>query len=297
MASQLDRALNLQPRLFVRPAARRFVSQVEATAANAVGTKISADGFFPVVEVVAMDVWVVKPLTSDWVVAYRIALQDGHPVVAEMRIYPASVQSVENTADWQFDGHAFAGEWAESLRGVHARVPDGGLTATVAHLATLGSDVARGYGAVLDRIERERPKFRKALRARGFEETEAPPRSQSPRGGPTSVPKRRIVEVAAAYAEACRRGSGRPTKEAARAVGLSYTDARNAVTDARHKLGFLTKTTRGQAGGVLTSAGQAAVAALQRIATDSKTGGHKAPQVRRSATKNARQSPRGKKRA
>ena len=39
-----------------------------------------------------MMLWVVKPLSGEWLAAYRIVVQDGHPVIGELRIYPGTTR-------------------------------------------------------------------------------------------------------------------------------------------------------------------------------------------------------------
>ena len=64
----------------------------------------------PVVEVPVLEAWVTKPLGDDWTVAYRIANQQGTPIVSEVRIYPR-------------EPLAKAGRWSGVFTGLEATAP------------------------------------------------------------------------------------------------------------------------------------------------------------------------------
>ena len=80
------------------------------------------EGLEPVI--VSVDnVWISGQLTDDWTVAYRVVPQEGWPVVAEIRIYPAQAAA---------SGHEPGerpGRWNGEFLGVQSCVPQGGLTA------------------------------------------------------------------------------------------------------------------------------------------------------------------------
>ncbi len=263
------------PRLKIRPAHRLVVTDADARAVGASSKVIPAD-YPPLVLVAPMDLWIVKPLSADWLVGYRVVVQDGHVVVGEMRIYPNEHQ-----------GHG--GAWSGELLGVKARVPAGGLSATTIRAATLGQDVARMLPEILTRIRSQFPTLWGALQARGVQHDSMPTQPRQRLGGRAGRAIAFYARVAALYADALAGASNHPVRAVVRATGLSASQARNAVAKAR-RLGFLSPTTRGASAGVLTAAGRAALR-LPRIATNSETGGSKGSQPPVQRTKKARKSP------
>jgi hypothetical protein len=72
-------------------------------------------------------VWLEAPITDDWTGAYRLLIQDGMPVIGEVRIFPT-----ENTKGRQ------PGEWSIAKLGNLAIVPKGGLTISLLREVKLG---------------------------------------------------------------------------------------------------------------------------------------------------------------
>src|SRR5688572_7448137 len=64
--------------------------------------------------------WLEAPIDRQWTVAYRLLVQDGIPVIGELRIFPT--EKLENR---------LPGEWSASLLGVEAKAHPGGITTGV----------------------------------------------------------------------------------------------------------------------------------------------------------------------
>lgn len=90
--------------------------------------------------------WTEEDLGDGWVAAYRIAIQDGAPVVAEVRVFP----------DVWKDGRRPPGIWAGEYVGFVQAVPPGGLRAAVHRRVTLARPVKDAL-ARLSRIEEAFP--------------------------------------------------------------------------------------------------------------------------------------------
>ena len=76
------------------------------------------------------EAWVEVPLGDEWVAAYALVLQQGYPVIAEVRIFPAEPK------------RPGAGQWSGHFLGVNAAVPSGGVRRPMPIFCT-----SRSFGA------------------------------------------------------------------------------------------------------------------------------------------------------
>src|SRR5215470_19926574 len=68
--------------------------------------------------VVVEERWIFTPVGIDWVAGFRLVSQDGRPTIGEFRLFPA--EKVEPRLE--------PGQWSIEALGVHAKVPEGGIT-------------------------------------------------------------------------------------------------------------------------------------------------------------------------
>lgn len=225
------------------------------------------------------DVWVTCE-DGPWDIAYRLVLQGGRLVIGELRVYPREER----------DGVYVLPPWdnARDLKGVHAPAPPGGLTATVVHRITPGTDVHVGRQIVKLLRGRVSPLW-KRLMAMGVDTPQAPlPATAHRMGGPAGKGRTYYENIARIYMNA----PVHPVQAVVKALRISPGRARDAIHRARHRHHVLPLTSRGK-----VKACVADIAALQRIATDSQTRGRKVPQVKDTPTKKARQTPGRERRA
>ncbi len=203
--------------------------------------------------VLVREVWVEAPVGADWIAAYRLTPQNGMPVIAELRVFPAEVS------------HSTPGRWSGEWLGVHAHVPAGGLTArqvkrvrTAIHVRRMG-DLLHQWRKKMVTVSDV--KFGSIW---GDEPSTASPRAawkrssaaervgnHQGRPGRKRRPPEYYLDVAVAYARAVEAGSRHPIADVARALGRPLPWVRDMVHRAR-ALGLLTRTSRGRLGGVLT---------------------------------------------
>jgi hypothetical protein len=77
----------------------------------------------------SVNCWLEEQIRPGWIAAYRIAVTDNRPVIAELRIFPGALS----------DGGRRPGEWAGEYLGFHASdVPVGGLPASAVRGVVVG---------------------------------------------------------------------------------------------------------------------------------------------------------------
>jgi hypothetical protein len=189
------------------------------------------------VEVIQDNEWWFEGTFDDgqqWTVAYRMVQQHGHPVIAEVRVFPA-----------EKDPRMPPGEWSGVYLGHAAVVPEGGITARLLkHLRpgdTRGSDIAEGRDA-WKRYMGLDPRIKQQFSRAGFRQV------RKPRAGRRGWSDGDLLAAAAFYVE---RGGRTPVVALAQAKGLERSQARDLLQAAQKK-GLLTPGTRGRTSRALT---------------------------------------------
>jgi hypothetical protein len=194
-------------------------------------------------------VWVVLPLDDDWDSYVRFEADDGHPVIAELRVLPRlDTPGVSAHRDKQAD------RWVTVTLGQapEAAVPSGGLTARALRRVHLGRAIELAYEQLDRWLERDQ-RHGSPLPSKFTREAVNVPR----RPGRKGRDDRFYAVIAAAYVDALKRGSHQPVRAAARTLSESsggiYEPAyvRDLLHVARRR-GLLTRPPKGRAGGELT---------------------------------------------
>ena len=194
------------------------------------------------------EAWAVFPIDDGaWTGAYRIASQDGQPVLAEIRIYPTDLR--RPWTDRQSD---------DGRTGVP---PRGGLTARLLRSVKLGHHAAvirrriaesAAGGTLKEQRAAESPVQdfnRDIVRSLGFE---PPAAGQGKKPGRPRRPDLFYARIAARYVEELEAGNRRPTAAVAESSHFSAPHIRDAVHEARVR-GLLTRPpSQGRPGGQLT---------------------------------------------
>jgi hypothetical protein len=182
----------------------------------------------------------------DWHYAAHIVEQDGRPVVAELRLYPARTLDVRNFAEYD-------AAWDEAL----TSLPRGGLRATTLRSIRLYRLVERAQqlSAHLEQIA-------------GGQPTRPPlPTDLKQRPGRSPDPDCRYAEIAHRYSELCAAGERHPIATLARQyVGRRgsggpppaphhFERVRWQLKEARRRGLLIPPPAPGRAGGVLTQKG------------------------------------------
>lgn len=227
-------------------------------------------------KVLVKDLWIEVELEGDWRAAFRLVPSDGHPVVGEIRIFPADEWSDRRPGRWR--AHAL-GMNAQALSRTIFPKPDRRKLPKGVRLPEIGQGVP-------SQLLRQVP-FRAIQQcAAKVNELLDPERDASARiemimSGFSLKPSaerradawadRRYAELAAAYVQRVEAGSRSPVADVARSFKMKDSQARDAIHTARTR-GLLTRSgKRGLAGGRLTSDAQAL---LRDVAPKKKTGGN-----------------------
>lgn len=207
--------------------------------------------------------WVLRALDDKrrWLVAYRVAPENGQAVIAEIRIVP--MPRTRGEEDWfrkSLEDPDVEAIWGPVSHNVDAEyvprppeIPEGGLPMrALRHIRTSDAFAdARQYQRMLPGSPLLRGLTEEVLKA---------PR----RPGRSGRNDRFYAELAAAYVETIDAGSRTPVKDLTaklREQELHYTEpsVRDLIHDARRR-GLLTASPKGRAGGRLTDK---AIAALR----------------------------------
>jgi hypothetical protein len=234
--------------------------------------------------------WLGAPLDGEpmlgergWIAEYRLAVQDGRVIVAEVRVCPA--RWAKWTGDDAPDSGASKGMLADD-------VPRGGLSTRLLRRVPVGTHIDQ-MGHIYELLSLAGPQFipaamrsakvgtwpgtgprpnvedvaRRFARRPGLEvrvaEQHADPERK--RAGRRPLADEVIVEAAAAYVETRKRGSAHPIPDTARALKMSEARLRDLVYRARRR-GFLTPTAQGRGGGVLTTEARSLLSKVRRRA-------------------------------
>jgi hypothetical protein len=193
------------------------------------------------------DVWIEAPLARDdrWLVAYRVVVQEGRALVAELRVFPNEPSEARDPGEW-------SGQWL----GRQAPIPAGGLSTRALLSIRLGRDM-HSLTALVESVKAKGETHRWLLDPKhgwygsfGITETVRP---AAPRRGRPALPLHEYVRVAAAYVNAIRRGSPNPVQEVARDLALPPSTVRSRIHFARNR-GLLDRGRQGYAGGQLSPA-------------------------------------------
>ena len=198
-------------------------------------------------------VWLEAPLGDDWCVALQLAVQDGRPVVSELRIFPAERPPQLVHVGGMVQGFQYAsGEWNGKWLGIHAKVPKRGLSSTIVRRARIPL-----HAEFFEDIRQELTSSGQDFfaddfgfpTAGGVAARKRTPTKDTP--GRPALPLEALLPIAQDYATAVAAGSRRPLQDLARMRGQNVEEIRRRVHQARRR-GLLTPTHPGSASGSLT---------------------------------------------
>ena len=199
----------------------------------------------PFRELAVGESWVEALIGSEWMAAYRLVAQEGLPVIAEFRLFPAEDHR-----------HRPKGHWSAEVLGARAKVPPGGITARLVRQARVGEH------------QRFAGEFLRYVYQRLGEGPFAPGaplerrRFHPPTKGKAGVSSRRsrkpdffYVRIASTYAAEVEKGSRSPIVDTAKRLHINEPSrVRDWIHEARQR-GLLSSAQWGKRGGELTHRG------------------------------------------
>ena len=199
------------------------------------------------------ELWIESELNSHWTVAYRLAIDDEHALVSEVRIFPRE------------QGRSTPGRWSAEWLGLKARAPAGGISTKLIRSVRLGHDV-HALEPILKQARKQQPELFDLqhgwLGGLGLTPYTAghDGRRASKKAGGRGRPSLSVdtyANIAGRYAAAVKKGSRRPVLDVAKQLRLAPATVRMRVSRARN-LGLLESGTQGARGGKLTAKGRRA---------------------------------------
>jgi hypothetical protein len=160
------------------------------------------------------EMWMHVPVDNAWTASYRLTVQKGQPVVAEIRVYPAA---------------GFLGGqrlWTGDIPGISPNVPAGGITARLLRRLKVGRDL-RTREATLTRLHETGGDVARRANAIGLKR---PTPRAKPFGGvgrPAILTQSSYSRLAARSDALTRAGSSTPLRDLAREMELSYARLRS----------------------------------------------------------------------
>ncbi len=178
------------------------------------------------------EAWVESTFADGWIAAYRMLVQDGVPVIAEMRVFPD-----EPARDP-------TGRWSAEYLGMRATVPKGGITARLVRRIRPGEH----YQAACSRVHG----VGKGKRAgRRWESYQSNLRNNLSGRGRKRKPDTFFLKYAADYANAFKEDPTNPVEAVSLKRGLSREKVRAMIWQCRQRK-LLDPVIQGRPGGDLT---------------------------------------------
>jgi hypothetical protein len=210
------RAVNSYRRVFVDS---RYARELEI--------QRQADGL-----ITAHDLWIEDDLDRHWRVGYRIAVQDGALIVAELRVLPA-----ENHE------HRPRGSWSAEVLGAAAHAPRGGVRVSSLLRAVKITEALKKAVPLFRALKSQEADFFRGPGALVSPLVDLPDEPRRGRRRPR-VPDRLLRRIAAAYRVAATKDRRRVNVLVAERLGMKPARVRDLVHLARGR-GLLPKSSRG----------------------------------------------------
>lgn len=180
--------------------------------------------------------WLEAPLNDEWTTAFRLLIQNGMPVIAELRIFPA-----ENFRQ------RHPGEWSASVRGTNAAAPSGGITMPLLRRVKLGIVRAK----IAEALEQFRDRVPDVMKMLNLVADPKEKRNKNENRGRPANSDLEYALIADYYSKRCAHESRKPVAETAKRFKITTAKARSRLHEAR-KRGLLTFGQQGIAWGELT---------------------------------------------
>jgi hypothetical protein len=185
--------------------------------------------------------WWHGPINDDWAVAFRLVLQEGQPVVGEVRVFPNELGDP--------DHDNYAGQWSAEVEGSHAQVPVRGVTSAVLKQVKLSA--LESLPDVIGWVRTQQPAHIDNLARHEL----TPEMRGRMRRGPKGPSDKQLAGLARAYVDLVSGDCANPNEVLAKRRKVKPQRIRDLIHAARNR-GILSPATRGRRGGYLTEWGQ-----------------------------------------
>jgi hypothetical protein len=201
------------------------------------------------------DVWYEVDIDDRWIACFRIASQQGRPIVSELRAFPTANRREPEMEDKP-------GEWSAEWQGSDAPVPSGGLTATVLRKVPFLSLSA--VPEIIDWVRAEHPEDLEWIAPSGLTGEDRSQRRPGPKG-PTDA---ELVEYAVEYFDLVLQGKPNPHTILSRSHRHSPDHSKHLISTARERSLISSPAPPGgrggRPGGVLLPRGEAVLRGMKK---------------------------------
>ena len=255
---------------------RRFLeglssSEIDAAQARMNPHQVHPDDAKKYQHLVVQNYWTERPLGDDWTVAYRYTVQNGQPVISELRIFPAEgplnfAGQPRRAGAWGIDLKRFGGpgHWWAELLGSMASAPPGGLTASLVDKGLhMGTD-ARLTRQELVRLRRAAPQLFAAEGWEPFTAVSARAALAGRRPGRKGHGLAFFAQLAKEYAERLDAGDPQPNVTIANRRGKTPGWVRDKIFRTRERGLLSPPPAPGKRGGALTPKAEAILKQAER---------------------------------
>jgi hypothetical protein len=187
------------------------------------------------------DAWLQQQIPDhvEWTVCFRLAIQEGQPVISELRVIP-SEEMWEDPGRWGYD----PGEWSIN-EGSVAGVPPGGISSQL--VRSIPFVALDALPDIIGWVATNFPEGADDLGEAGLVVGVA-----GKRPGPKGPSDYELALLAQQYVEQCATGNPHPINTLTKEYPLSGAAMRDRLVRARDKGLLTTPPKRGKAGGHLT---------------------------------------------
>jgi hypothetical protein len=186
------------------------------------------------------EAWLEQPIDNEWTACFRLAVEDGQPIISELRVIPSETRYTDDP-----EVHYLAGEWTVQEFGPAASVPKGGIGSQLVRripFAALDS-----LPEIIGWVASNRPTSMSTLREVGLDVG-----TRGKRPGPKGHSDTYLALLALRYWKLVMSHNSRPNKVLAEEEKVTSEAIRDRIQAARDR-GLLTSPPKpGKPGGHLT---------------------------------------------
>ena len=186
------------------------------------------------------EAWLEQPIDDEWTACFRLAIEDGQPIISELRVIPSETRHTDDPyVDYE------AGEWTVREVGPDAPVPSGGIGSQLVRRVPFAA--LDSLPEIIAWVASNRPSSMSSLQGVGLDVG-----TRGKRPGPKGHSDTELAFLALRYWKLVMSHNSRPNKVLAEEESVTSEAIRDRIQAARDR-GLLTSPPKaGKPGGHLT---------------------------------------------